>query len=725
MPSYATVTLSGMFTLPDGSPDTGSVFIRAMSDPVLDAGDNVVLSGLLEVHLDIAGKFTVILPASDDPALSPTNFGYKAWYRLDGAGNSPYYHFALPAATPNVDFSDIVPVSPSTFDPDADYALESDLLGHENNHSNPHAVTKAQIGLGNVDNTSDMDKPISTAVAAALAAIDSGGAATSTMYFPEAPAYGAVGDGTTDDTAALQACIDAAAANGGGLCMFLGRYGWSGDLLIKGGVTVIGSGGPQLRTAGFLAAGELGLKALDSTARVRWGQLNDGSNSANDNPGPLMNITIDGQGVGGTGELLRAEAIETSMFNVHVINGVGNGVNWTQSQNVNTMNLTIGGFPNGCADLLEAGTAGLQPPGHIIQYGGHVGDSKLCYRSTSPDASFFVGPHDNKFYGTIFETGRTAGLAIDGVGEVLDGDLELIGCVHTIGSQVTAINNDATILVANDIHTTITTTLTLNDCTLGGGSGAVKATDAVRNKGDLTHVSNTVNYISRTQVANVTYMHCNDTADGIITVEGTVVKVTAITDYFRVANSGTLAGIRADRITPIRFLARGDTGTPFQIRRDTDTVANRLQITRDGLIQWLDGAAGAVRGSLSRSSTDNQMAMQGRWNFVDGLARSIDTVLLSVDAAATIDASLQNVVVWSFLSNGVDITSVTISNPVEGNELEIGIFGTGTNTITWPASSVIDFTIAPGGIGPQPVSGQMHWLKLRYFNGKWWFVAYA
>lgn len=34
--------------------------------------------------------------------------------------------------------------------------------------SNPHKVTKEQIGLGNVDNTSDLDKPISRAVQQAL-----------------------------------------------------------------------------------------------------------------------------------------------------------------------------------------------------------------------------------------------------------------------------------------------------------------------------------------------------------------------------------------------------------------------------------------------------------------------------------------------------------------------------------------------------------------------------
>ena len=38
------------------------------------------------------------------------------------------------------------------------YAKVVDLNAHKNNKSNPHGVTKAQVGLGNVDNTSDTDK---------------------------------------------------------------------------------------------------------------------------------------------------------------------------------------------------------------------------------------------------------------------------------------------------------------------------------------------------------------------------------------------------------------------------------------------------------------------------------------------------------------------------------------------------------------------------------------
>ena len=48
-------------------------------------------------------------------------------------------------------------------------AIEGKIDDHIADVNNPHQVTKAQIGLGNVDNTSDMDKPISSAVQSALA----------------------------------------------------------------------------------------------------------------------------------------------------------------------------------------------------------------------------------------------------------------------------------------------------------------------------------------------------------------------------------------------------------------------------------------------------------------------------------------------------------------------------------------------------------------------------
>lgn len=62
-------------------------------------------------------------------------------------------------------------------------SVQSNLTAHINNKSNPHGVTKAQVGLGNVDNTSDANKPISTATQNALngkQATVTGGASTIT-----------------------------------------------------------------------------------------------------------------------------------------------------------------------------------------------------------------------------------------------------------------------------------------------------------------------------------------------------------------------------------------------------------------------------------------------------------------------------------------------------------------------------------------------------------------
>lgn len=46
--------------------------------------------------------------------------------------------------------------------------VATNLANHIADKGNPHEVTKSQVGLGNVDNTSDLDKPVSTAQQTAL-----------------------------------------------------------------------------------------------------------------------------------------------------------------------------------------------------------------------------------------------------------------------------------------------------------------------------------------------------------------------------------------------------------------------------------------------------------------------------------------------------------------------------------------------------------------------------
>lgn len=59
-------------------------------------------------------------------------------------------------------------------------ALETKVNNHIANKSNPHGVTKSQVGLGNASNTSDANKPVSTAQAAAIADAKAAGTAAQT-----------------------------------------------------------------------------------------------------------------------------------------------------------------------------------------------------------------------------------------------------------------------------------------------------------------------------------------------------------------------------------------------------------------------------------------------------------------------------------------------------------------------------------------------------------------
>ncbi len=94
------------------------------------------------------------------------------------------------------------------------------LTAHAGNTSNPHAVSKSQIGLGNVDNTADAAKPVSSAMQTALDSKASAAALTahtSNTSNPHAVSKAQIGLGNVDNTAdaakpvssAMQTALDA------------------------------------------------------------------------------------------------------------------------------------------------------------------------------------------------------------------------------------------------------------------------------------------------------------------------------------------------------------------------------------------------------------------------------------------------------------------------------------------------------------------------------------
>lgn len=157
----------------------------------------------IEVNTALAGKADLvggIIPTSQIPAIAITEFlgnvateaamlalvGQKGdWCIRTDMGKA----YIITGTTPSLitDWTEwVYPVSPVTSvngqvgvvtlnytNVGADAAgsaatVQSNLDTHAGNLLNPHGVTKAQVGLGDVDNTSDLNKPISTATQTAL-----------------------------------------------------------------------------------------------------------------------------------------------------------------------------------------------------------------------------------------------------------------------------------------------------------------------------------------------------------------------------------------------------------------------------------------------------------------------------------------------------------------------------------------------------------------------------
>ena len=112
-----------------------------------------------------------------------TNNDYAFVIVTDSAGNTAYDRYKYTTATTPASWIFEYELNNSSFTATQWAAINSGanttniaqistntttISNHIGNTSNPHQVTKAQVGLGNVDNTSDLAKPISTATQTAL-----------------------------------------------------------------------------------------------------------------------------------------------------------------------------------------------------------------------------------------------------------------------------------------------------------------------------------------------------------------------------------------------------------------------------------------------------------------------------------------------------------------------------------------------------------------------------
>ena len=143
------------------------------ADKPISTATQVALDGKADL---VEGK----VPSSQLPDNIGLELGITATTAYYGdKGKVAYDHSQLTSGNPhnvtksevglsNVDNTSDSNKPVSTLQAEAIGLIQTNLTTHENDKSNPHEVDKSQVGLSNVDNTSDLNKPISTAVQAAL-----------------------------------------------------------------------------------------------------------------------------------------------------------------------------------------------------------------------------------------------------------------------------------------------------------------------------------------------------------------------------------------------------------------------------------------------------------------------------------------------------------------------------------------------------------------------------
>ncbi|WP_256986706.1 glycerophosphodiester phosphodiesterase [Streptomyces sp. SS07] len=206
-----TVTLTGTYTHPDGSPMKGSVSVTPTPGKVVAADSGLVIQGRAKQKIDGNGHVTLTVLATDAPGINPANFTYEVKIAFPDAPGDEFT-IELPADAPNVQLPAITPATPS----DGDYVI---ITGPEG----PAGPAGADGGPGpqgepgppgadgsNADAEQYTDEALAAEVTRANAAYDPAGSAIAAR---SAAINTAAGDAATKANNAQAAAISAAAAD--------------------------------------------------------------------------------------------------------------------------------------------------------------------------------------------------------------------------------------------------------------------------------------------------------------------------------------------------------------------------------------------------------------------------------------------------------------------------------------------------------------------------------
>ena len=177
-------------------------------------------------------------------------------------------------------------------------ASQLELDTHEADFTNPHQVTKDQVGLGDVDNTSDLNKPISTATQTALNDLESSFSYSQVVYVDKNKAGTYTADGSLNKPyksieAMYTAITDASASKRYACIIAPGTYVEASTIRMKGWIDLTSF---ATDTVGISVTGGETLKwSNNSPGRVFIKNIGftSGLETLNDNPSGTSGVVFD------------------------------------------------------------------------------------------------------------------------------------------------------------------------------------------------------------------------------------------------------------------------------------------------------------------------------------------------------------------------------------------------------------------------------------------------